>query len=181
MPSHTLATTVNHVAVDIDAPADAVWKAIVGDYAGAEKFRALGYIIEPLDELGAPLGAYRMRLETEEDPDARLIRITEQDNTARRLSLSAHYDDDADGVMEVLATYHARETPSGTRYALDCHSRLEIGAVERDARQHVAATIARLTAEFDEYLTEYLGDVKKQIEGAARASWEQLGGAGRSR
>ena len=161
----TWATTVNHVTVGITAPPEKVWQAILDDYVRAEKFKVPGYAVEPVSDPGAVLGGYHIRLVKDGVIDDRVIHITERDDRACRLSLWAQYRDDPDGVTDVFATYHAQEAPSGTRYALDCHARLAIDIPEHASEDHVAATLARVTAESENYLFAYLEGVRAQVEG----------------
>ena len=69
------ATMVNHVAMDMAAPADAVWQAILDDYVEAKKFREHG-TVAPLDDPAAVFGGYRMRFEQNGVVDERVVRIT---------------------------------------------------------------------------------------------------------
>ena len=158
-------TIVNHVAVDIAAPRDTVWKVILDEYVEAKKFREGGYSIEPLDDLAAAFGGYRMRLWKDGlMVDERVCHITERDENAHRLSLFADYLSVPTG-MQVFATYHAQEAPGGTRYALDCHARMGIPAPAGGTKKDVAAMLTQMEKQFDAALLDYLGGVKKKIEG----------------
>jgi hypothetical protein len=158
-------TTVNHVVVDIAASRDVVWKVIIDEYVHASKFRAAGYSLEPIEDATAVLGGYRMRLEREgaivED---RTFRITECDEGMRRLSLFADCRLDPDGVTCVYATYQAQSAIGGSRYALDCHAGLSINAPLHGARDFAARAVAKLRAQFDADLMEYLVGIKKRVE-----------------
>lgn len=159
------ATMVNHVAMDMAAPADAVWQTILDDYVEAKKFREYG-IVEPLDDPAAVFGGYRMRFEQNGVVDERVVRITERDEAARRLSAAADYLS-VPGGMRVYATYHAQEIGDGTRYAIDCHTQLLVEVPAGDARVGVAATLAEMAAGADTHLLAYLAAVKARVEADA--------------
>jgi hypothetical protein len=158
MTAHAIpAIVVNHVALDMAASPDTVWRAILDEYVDAAKFREMGCTIEPLDDPAALPGSYRMRLEQDGAVvDDRIVRITERDNAARRLSLFADYLAEPGG-LQVHATYHARQIAGGTRYALDCHTQLG-AAAEQDVRQ--------MRAESEAYLIDYLQTIRARVEGA---------------
>lgn len=159
------ATMVNHVAMDMAAPADAVWQAIIDDYVEAKKFREYG-IVEPLDDPAAVFGGYRMRFEQNGVIDERVVHITERDEAARRLSAMADYLS-VPGGMRVYATYHAQEIAGGTRYAIDCHAQLSVDMPAGDARAGMAATLAEMTAGADTHLLAYLTAIKARVEADA--------------
>ena len=124
----------------------------------------MGYAIEPIHDLAAPLGGYRMRLVQDGAViDDRIVRITERDETARRLSLFADYLSVAEG-MQVYATYHAQETETGTRYALDCHANSPLEVPDSGAPRGLGAALAAMKVEIDADLTEYLRTIKSRIE-----------------
>ncbi|MFC9250433.1 SRPBCC family protein [Amycolatopsis thailandensis] len=155
-------TIVNHVAIDIEAAPDAVWRVILDEYVEASKFRKAGYSIEPLDGSESVFGGYRMRLEENGTAvEERVVRITERDETAHRLSVFADYVVDPDGPMRVHATYHARESERGTQYTLDCHADIAL-----DASANVAASVEEWTKQAEVGLLQYLGTIKAAIEGA---------------
>ena len=156
-------TIVNHVAIEIAAPPDAVWRAIQEEYLEAKKFREAG-TLQPLDdEPGAVLGGYRMRMMHGEVVDDRIVRFTEIDHAARRLSAHADYLTVPAGGMGVWVTYHAQALPDGgTRYAIDSHARLQI-----EPSPDIAAAIASMKLSFDASLLAYLEKVKASLEGAA--------------
>ena len=155
-------TMVNHVAMDIVATPDVVWRAILDDYVEAEKFRELG-AIEPIDDPAALFGGYRMRLDQGGVVDERIIHITERDDTARRLSAAADYLS-APGGMRVYATYHAQEISGGTRYAIDCHTQLHIAMPAGDINAGVAAAVAEMATGADTYLVAHLENIKARLE-----------------
>lgn len=159
-----MATIVNHVAVLIAAPVEAVWQTILEEYVEARKFREIGYAIVPLDDPAAVLGGYRMRLEEHGAAvDERICQITEYDEGARRLSLFADYLSMPGGML-VYASYHAQETAGGARYAIDCHARISIEAPAGDTRADIAATISAMQAQFNAALSGYLESVKVKLE-----------------
>src|SRR3546814_13566708 len=62
-PAGTLKVTIpNHVAVDIVATPDDVWRAIREEYGEAKKFRAFAQVAPPEDP-AAIFGGYRMTAE----------------------------------------------------------------------------------------------------------------------
>ena len=156
------ATMVNHVAMDMAASANAVWQVILDDYVEATKFREYG-AVEPLDDPAAVFGGYRMRFEQSGVVDERVVRITERDEAARRLSAAADYLS-VPGGMRVYATYHAQEIDGGTRYTIDCHTQLSVDMPAGDARAGVAATLAEMTAGADRHLLAYLAAIKARVE-----------------
>ncbi|MDT9599929.1 SRPBCC family protein [Sphingosinicella rhizophila] len=161
-----IVTMVNHVAVDMAAAPDAVWKLILEEYVEAKKFQEGGYSIESIDDPAAIHGGYIMRLWKDGIKlDERICHITERDEAARRLSLYADYVA-IPGGMQVYATYHARESAGGgTRYALDCHSRIGIEVPADATRSDVATMIATFTKQADGALYDYLNSVKAKAEG----------------
>jgi len=158
-------TIVNHVAMDMAAAPDAVWRAILDDYVEAKKFRESG-TIEPIDDPAAVFGGYRMRFEQNGVMDERIVHITERDEAARRLSAAADYLS-VPGGMRVYATYHAQEIADGTRYAIDCHTQLQIEAPAGDMHAGIAATLAEMTAGADTHLVAYLASIKARVEADA--------------
>lgn len=157
------ATIVNHVAIDIAAAPDAVWRAIIHEYVGASKFGEQ-YAIEPIDDPIAVLGGYRMRLEKDGAVvDERVVHFTEHDDTERRLSLFADYLSVPDG-LQVFATYQAHETRGGVRYTIDCHTRTSIEAPATGAREDIIAAVAKMKGHFDTALTQYLESTKASLE-----------------
>lgn len=157
-------TIVNHVAVDIAAPSDAVWRAILDEYVEAKKFRE-HYTIEPLADPAAFLGGYRMLMEKDGAVvDERIVHITERDDAARRLSLLADYLS-VPGGMQVFVTYQAHATANGARYTLDCHSRMGIEAPAGGTREEITAAVAALKAQIDPALIQYLESIKTRLEG----------------
>lgn len=161
----TPVTIVNHVAVDIAAAPDAVWRVILDEYVDAKKFRET-YTVEPLVDPGAVLGGYGMWMKKAgEVVDERVVYITERDDASRRLSLFADYLSVAGG-MQVFATYQAHTTVVGVRYTLDCHARLGIEAPASGSREEIAAAVAQMKAHFDTALVRYLDGIKTRLEGA---------------
>lgn len=156
-------TTVNHVAMEIAAPPDAVWRAILDEYVEARKFRELG-TVEPIDDPAAIFGGYRTRIEQGSVIDERIVHITERDETTRRLSAYAEYLS-VPGGLYVHATYHAEPCDGGTRYAADCYSRVSIDAPENGSRADVAKAVADMEAAADVHLLHYLESVKARLEG----------------
>ncbi|ALJ14453.1 SRPBCC family protein [Sphingopyxis macrogoltabida] len=155
-------TMVNHVALEMAAAPDAVWREILSDYVEAKKFREFG-TIEPLDDPAATLGGYRMRFEQDGVVDERIVHITERDDTARRLSVMADYLS-VPGGMRVYATYHAREAAGGTSYAIDCHTSVKVDAPAGGDGPDLAAAVAEMTSGADVHLNAYLASIKARVE-----------------
>lgn len=161
------ATIVNHAAIQIAAPPDVVWRAIQEEYVEAKKFRAAG-TIEALDDPAAVL-SYRMRIHQEGQIDERVVRITERDHAARRLSAHADYLTVPAGGMGVWVTYQAHEIPlepGGTRYTIDSHARLGLDVPGEGNPADVGAAMAAMKAAFDTALLAYLERIKATLEGA---------------
>lgn len=162
MSQQVQATIVNHAAITIAAPADAVWGVIVEEILQAKGFRAAGTVV-PLEDPGFPLGGYRISLPTENgDADERLVRFTERDDTARRASVRADYLS-APGGSVVYASYEAEETAHGARFRLDCHTSTSLDIADDG---DIAAAIARETAFNDDALAANLLKVKQRLEAA---------------
>jgi hypothetical protein len=168
MADKGIATTiVNHVAIDIAAPAEAVWAVILEEYVETKKFREAGYAIEPIDDPGALLGGYRMRLEKDGAViDDRICLFSERDDAARRLSLYADYLSAPNG-LQVFATYHAQQTAGGARYALDCHTRMAIDAPASGTKADFAAAVEEMKTHFHTALASYLESMKARLEAKA--------------
>lgn len=162
MPDSVSVTMVNHVALDIDASPDEIWHVVLNDYLEMKALRDSG-AVETLDDPAAIFGGYRICLEQGGTVDERIIHITERDEDGRRLSLTADYLS-FPGAMRVYATYHAQETASGTRYAIDCHTQARIDVPGKGAREEVAQALAEMTAGADAHLLAYLAGVKARIE-----------------
>lgn len=159
------ATIVNHVAIDIAAPADAVWQTIIDELVEAKGFRGHGAVI-PLSGPDAPLGGYRVTFEDDDGAlDERVARITERDNAARRLSICADFLS-VPGGMRVYATYHAQDTAGGARFAIDCHTCESLDVAAGAGQADVAASVAKKAAFYDRALAERLQKTKERLEGA---------------
>lgn len=158
-------TVVNHLMIDIEAAPELVWNHIVETFAEARKWRADGYMVEAIDDISAILGGYRMRLERSgEATDERVVHVTERDGTARRLSLRVDFVSVPHGVT-VYATYHAQQAADGTRYAIDCHTRMGFAVPVIDTRAHLASAVDAMKTHSDTYLNSYLARIKAELEG----------------
>ncbi len=159
-------TIVNHVAVDIAATADAIWSIILEEFVEAKGFRRLG-TVAPLNSLAAPLGGHHMHLDYGDGIlDERIVHFTEHDHVARRLSIFADYLS-VSGSMKVYVTYHAQETPTSARFAVDCHTSVEIDVPIGATCADVAAIVAKQTTSYNDALTAHLQKVRTRLEGAA--------------
>lgn len=159
-------TIVNHVAVDIGVSPDTLWREILDAYVEVRKFREIARI-ESIDHPSAVLGGYHMRIEHEGVVDERDIHFTERDDSARRLSIFADYLTVPAGGMKVWATYQAQEIPTGARYAIDCHARLNVEAPAGGGKAEMAAAVAELKIQFDTSLIAYLEGVRAELDAAA--------------
>jgi hypothetical protein len=161
-------TIVNHITIDIAATRDALWQAILEDYVTGDKFGSAGYAVESLDDdPGAVLGGYRMKLEKDGAVvDDRIVRITERDDEARRLSLCADYLT-IPGGFKVCATYQAQDSELGTRYALDCHTLMTLEAPAGGAGSDIPATLAETHGQFQSHLADFFQRIKARLEAAA--------------
>lgn len=163
-PTMIHATIVNHVAVDIAVSGDKVWTDILEQYVEGRKFRDDGFQMDALDDPTAPLGGYRMVLtEDGREVDVREARFTEIDATARRLSIFADYLSPLGG-MQVYVTYGGQEIAGGTRYTMDCHSRLALDVPAGASKQDVATATAQTTEMFQQALALYLDQIKQRLE-----------------
>jgi hypothetical protein len=157
-------TVVNHAAIDIAASADRLWRLIREDFGEAQRWRSLGYSIEPIDDPAAVLGGYRMWMQHDgKVVDNRICHLTEIDETARRLSLFIDYLSEPGGA-QVYVTYQAHDITGATRFTLDCHTR--VGIQPPDDGQSIAATVDAIKTKSDTHLAGYLAQVKAGLEGA---------------
>lgn len=158
-------TIVNHAAVDIAVPPDRVWHLILDEFVEANRWRELGYSIEPLANPAVVLGGYRMWREQDgKVVDNRVCHITEIDASARRVSLFADYLSEPGGV-QVYVTYQAQEFSGTARYAMDCHTRVGIEAPACGEKAAVAAVIDAIKTHSDTHLAGYLSRTKARLEG----------------
>ncbi|MBL8269642.1 SRPBCC family protein [Steroidobacter sp.] len=158
-------TIVNHAAIDIAVPPDRVWRLILEHFVDAQRWRELGYCIEPLDDPAAVFGSYRMWLEQDDKVvDNRVCHITEIDDSARRLSLFADYLSQPGGA-QVYVTYQAQEIAGATRYTMDCHTRAGIDASAKLDKASVATAIAAIKSHSDTHLAGFLARIKTRLEG----------------
>jgi hypothetical protein len=156
------ATIVNHAVIDIAADADAVWQVILNEIVEARSFRDLN-AMTALDDPNVPLGGYRTKLDNGEGGiDEHVIRVTERDEAARRVSVRADFVSDPNGT-QIYATYQAREIPGGACFTIDSHTSLELDVPDGT---DVGAIIARDTANNQTEMTARLERVKKRLEGA---------------
>jgi hypothetical protein len=163
------AVIVNHVAVDMAVSPDRLWASIFAGFAGYGAWIKAGYEIEEYDDPTASL-AYRMKLEKDGAiVDERVVRVTEQDQAARRVSLFADFLSEAHG-LNVFASYQARETADGSCYTIDCHTRMGIETPGDGGRSAVAAKIAELEQSFATYLVEGLVKLKAKLEAEEAAA-----------
>jgi len=164
--SYLPVTIVNHAAVDIAVSPDRLWRLILDEFIEANRWRELGYSIDPIDDPAAVLGGYRMWLERDDKViDDRICHITEIDESARRLSLLADYLSEPGGAM-VYVTYHAQEIAGAARYTMDCHTRLGIEVPASGEKASVAATIDAIKTRSNTHLAGYLSQAKARLERA---------------
>lgn len=158
------AVVVNHVAVDIAVSPDRLWASIEESFAGYGGWIKAGYQVEEFDDPTTSL-AYRMTLTKDGAiADQRVVRVTERDADARRVSLFADFVSEAHG-LHVFASYQAHEAPGGSRFTIDCHTRM--GIEQPGGGMTVAAKIAELRQSFDTYLVDALNKLKAKLEAEA--------------
>ena len=156
---------VNHVAVDMAVFPDRLWADIAKSFGGYDVWTAAGYKVDEIDDPTALL-AYRMTLEKDGAiADQRVVRVTEKDEGARRISLFADFLSQPHGLL-VFASYQAHEIAGGARYTIDCHSRMGI----EPGAGTVVAKIAELQKSFDTYLNDSLHKLKAKLEAEQAAS-----------
>ncbi|MBR2173842.1 hypothetical protein [Sphingopyxis sp.] len=161
-------TVVNHAAIDIAVAPDTVWCLILDQFRDAKRWRELGYSIAPIDDPAAIYGGYRMYMENDSKiVDDRICMVTEIDEAERRLSLCADYLTTPGGVL-VYVTYQAHPTAQGTRYTMDCHTRVGIEMPARDC--DVAASIEAIKNHSDTHLADYLARTKASLEATGVAA-----------
>ena len=163
MPDILSITMVNHVALQINASPDRVWRVILDDYVEQKALRKHG-TVEPIDDPAAAFGGFRTRFEQNGAVQEQIIHITERDDAARRLSLMVDYLP-APGGIRVYATYHARETDGGTCYTIDCHTQAPIETPAGGTRTDVSHALTGMTAAADAHMLAYLQSVKARLEG----------------
>jgi hypothetical protein len=160
-------TIVNHVATDMAASPDTLWRTIIESFVETGRFEAAGYEIEAIDDDSTLLGGYRMRMVKDGAVvDDRICRITERDEAARRLSLRADYLSVPEGLV-VYATYQAQEIAGGTRYAIDCHTQMGLAAPESGAKADVIAAVEAFRVASEAHLSGYQATLKATLEAAA--------------
>lgn len=158
-------TSTHHVAVRFDCPIEVIWDEIVRGMGGGRRFEAQGYRIAPLiDDPRAYLGGYRMWREGADDPDERLMFISEHDNVARRLSLIAYYMGATARSTVVNATYSAEATAEGNWYRIDCHGTYDLQTSDGVSAAGVAELMAKSQREMDHYLRSSLEAQRPVLE-----------------
>ncbi|MFB8344620.1 SRPBCC family protein [Brucella cytisi] len=161
-------TVVNHIAVEIAADPSAIWNDIVDSLVEAKNWLDQGFAIEPLNDPSATKGGYRMSLEKDGiQIDLRTVCVTECDTVARRLSLLVDYLSAPDGVL-VFATYQAQPIPTGTRYTIDCHTRIGVTPPGDGSHAEVAALVSKIHDHSDAHLASVLAKVKAKHEAYRR-------------
>ncbi len=155
-------TSTHHVAVRFDCPISVIWDDILLGLGSGRQFEEQGYRMAPLgDDPRAYLGGYRMWREETDDPDERLVYISECDDIARRLSLCAYYLGAKARGTVVHATYSAARNNIGHWYQIDCHGTYDLEIDEHSSAADVAAIMIKSKEEMDRYLTASL-EVRKQ-------------------
>ena len=164
MPSVS-ATIVNLVSIEVDCPADVLWRYVLEEYRDGRKFSRNGYVVVPEEFAGYPLGSYRIRRGTGDTiEDNRLCHRTELDADERRLSMLADYLS-VPGGMAVYATYEVQKAAGGSRFVLTSHSTVEVPD---------PALIATYKVQFEAGLLAYLNETKTRLEGGYEPSPSQL-------
>ncbi|MCW6536910.1 hypothetical protein [Sphingomonas lycopersici] len=154
-------TIVSHAALQIAAPADAVWQAILNNLLQPDTWQMAGYGFVSLHDVAVPLGGYRLAKEEEgQVVDERIVHVTECDARARRLSLFSDHLSERNG-LSAYATYHAREMPTGTCCAIDCHTRV---GVEILKNADIISLISELRGQSEAHLNDYLAHLKCALE-----------------
>ena len=160
-------TVVNHNAVDINRPAQALWQDILETYVDGRKFSSQGHVIEPLkDDPAAYLGGYRMTLKDKDGNlvDDRICRITERDDAAMRLSLCAEYFVPPEMNLIVNASYQATPTANGSRYTLDAYSMMDVALPKSASEPSVKQVAEQFQSGSSGYLDTFLKSVKDRLE-----------------
>ena len=163
-------TVVNHNAVDINRPAQALWQDILETYVDGRKFSSQGHVIEPLtDDPAAYLGGYRMTLKDKDGTlvDDRVCRITERDEAAMRLSLCAEYFVPPEMNLIVNASYQATPTANGSRYTLDAYSMMDVALPKSASEPSVKQVAEQFQSGSAGYLDTFLKSVKDRLEAAS--------------
>ena len=154
-------TIVNHVSLQIAAPADEAWQAILNDLLLPEMWQRAGYQVLTLNRAPSLFGGYRLaKEEGGRVADERIIHITERDARARRLSLFSEHLSEPNGLY-VYATYHARETPAGVCCAIDCHTRV---GVEMPENADITNLIGDMSGQSEAHLNGYLAHLRLALE-----------------
>ncbi|MCW6530239.1 hypothetical protein NED98_08275 [Sphingomonas sp. MMSM20] len=154
-------TIVSHAALQIAAPADAVWQAILNNLLQPDTWQIAGYRFVSLRDAAVPLGGYRLaKEEGGQVVDERIVHVTERDTRARRLSLFSDHLSERNG-LSAYATYHARERPTGTYCAIDCHTRV---GVEMLKNADITGLIGDLGGQSEAHLRDYLARLKYALE-----------------
>jgi len=160
-------TAVNHAAIDIACDPQRVWRDILEAVLEGGQFAQYGYRMEPLTEDPAAfLGGYRLVLEGKDGAiaDDRIVRVTERDEEAMRLSLFADYSLPAEAAVAVHATYQAVRIPSGTRYELHAYTNMNVARPDAVAATSIAETVANFTKQSADFLNQRLAATKERLE-----------------
>lgn len=158
-------TSTHHVAVSFDCPIEVIWAEIVRGMGDGCRFEAQGYLVAPLtDDPRAYLGGYRIWREGADDPDERLVFVSERDNVSRRLSLIAYYMGATARSTVVNATYSAEATAAGNWYRIDCHGTYDLQTSEGVSAAEVAELMAKSQREMDHYLRSSLESQRSVLE-----------------
>ena len=162
-------TVVCRVSVDIACSPERLWQTIESRYAQGEKFSGSGYTIERFEDAAAYLGAYRMALSKDGViVDDRIVRVSEIDEAARRISLHGQYLSESSHGLDVYASYQALPIATGARFAIDCHAHYSRWPQPSEDPAELRAAIEDMKATSAAGLEQFMTRVKAELEEAQR-------------
>jgi hypothetical protein len=157
-------TVVNFASIDIACESKRVWRDIVEAFVEGRSLSEQGYLTERLlDDPSALLGGYRVLVTaaTGELTDASIVRITELDEDAMRLSLNVHNLIPRQKAMNVNVSSRAIPIECGTRYETHLHTNFnavfEFGG-------DLATTAAEFKQQTADFLSLRLAAMKARLE-----------------
>jgi len=154
----------DELSVHIDVPPDMLWDEIKSMYVDADKFRRLGFAIEPVHDPVAYLGGTRISRidEATGEADIRTAHFSAIDDKKRFLALRAVYSSG----ISAFASYQVRPEGAGSNFQLIAHGQVPVTlpAGVKPTQASVRAAMAPVIAEHERALREVWADEKQRIE-----------------
>jgi len=154
----------DELSVHMDVPPDVLWEEIKSMYVDADKFRRLGFTVEPVKDPVAYLGGTRISLidETTGEADIRTAHFSAIDDKKRFLALRAVYNSG----ISAFASYQVRPEGEGSSFQLIAHGQVPVTlpAGVEPTQASVRAAMAPVIAEHERALREIWAEEKERIE-----------------